>query len=60
LCRNIDWFETLAEAQRLIEAWRIGYNEVRAHCAIRNKTPVEYLLQAIPSPSAPGKKAAEN
>jgi putative transposase len=52
LCRNIDWFETLAEAQRLIEAWRIDYNESRAHMALGNKTPAEYLLQAIPSPKA--------
>jgi putative transposase len=54
------WFETLAEAQRLIEAWRIDYNESRPHMALGNKTPAEYLLQAIASPSAQGKKAAEN
>ena len=59
-CLNIHWFETLAEAQRLIEAWRIDYNENRPHIALGNKTPAEYLLQAIPSPSAQGKKAAEN
>jgi hypothetical protein len=28
--------------------------------ALGNKTPAEYLLQAIPSPSAQGKNAAEN
>jgi hypothetical protein len=28
--------------------------------ALGNKTLAEYFLQAIPSPSAPGKKAAEN
>ena len=60
LRRNIHWFETLAEAQRLIEAWRIDYNESRPHMALGNKTPAEYLLQAIPSPSAQGKKSAEN
>ncbi len=59
-CLNIHWFETLAEAQRLIEAWRIDYNESRPHMALGNKTTAEYLLQAIPSPSAQGKKAAEN
>jgi transposase InsO family protein len=56
---DIHWFETLAEAQRLIEAWRIAYNEGRPHMALGNKTPAEYLLQAIPSQSAQG-KAAEN
>jgi putative transposase len=60
LRRNIHWFETLAEAQRLIEAWRIDYNESRPHMALGNKTLAEYFLQAIPSPSAQGKKAAEN
>ena len=55
-CINIHWFETLAEAQRLIEAWRIDYNESRPHMALGNKTPAEYLSQAIPSPSAQGKK----
>ncbi len=54
-CLNIHWFETLAEAQRLIEAWRIDYNESRPHMALGNKTPAECLLQAIPSPSAQGK-----
>jgi putative transposase len=41
---------TLAEAQRLIEAGRIDFNESRPHMALGNKTPAEYLLQAIPSP----------
>jgi putative transposase len=59
-CLNVHWFETLAEAQRLIEAWRIDYNESRPHMALGNKTPAEYLLRASPSPSATGKKAAEN
>jgi transposase InsO family protein len=31
---NIQWFETLAEAQRLIEAWRIDYNKSRPHMAL--------------------------
>ena len=28
-CLNVHWFETLAEARRLIEAWRVEYNESR-------------------------------
>jgi putative transposase len=59
-CLNVHWFETLAEAQRLIEAWRVDYNESRPHMALGNKTPAEYLLQASPSPVAQGKNAAEN
>jgi putative transposase len=60
LRRNIHWFETLAEAQRLIEPWRIDYNESRPHMALGNKTPTKCLFLAIPSPSAQTKKAAEN
>jgi putative transposase len=59
-CLNIHWFETLAEAQRLIEAWRIDYNESHPQMFPGNKTSAEYLLPVIPSPSAQGKKAAEN
>jgi hypothetical protein len=57
---NIYWFETVAEAQRLIEAWRIEYNEICLQRAFGNKTLAEYLLQAIPSPSTQSKKTAEN
>jgi putative transposase len=56
---NIHWSETLAEAHRLIEAWRIEYNESRPNMPLGDKTPAEYLLQAISSALAQGKKAAE-
>jgi transposase InsO family protein len=52
LLRNIHWFATLAEPQRLIEAWRFNYNKSHPHMALGNKMPAEYLLHAIPSPSA--------
>lgn len=45
-CLNLHWFETLAEAWRLIEAWRIDYNVSRPHMALGNIPPVEYALQA--------------
>jgi putative transposase len=60
LAPHIHWFETLAEAQHLIEAWRIDYKESRPHMALGNKTPAEYLLRAIPSPATQGKKTIEN
>jgi putative transposase len=59
-CLNIHWLETLKEAQRLIEAWRIDYNESSLQMTFGNKTPAECLLRAIPSPSTLGKKVAEN
>lgn len=48
-CLNIHWFETLAEARRLIEAWRIEYNESRPHMALGNIPPSEYALRAVSS-----------
>lgn len=59
-CLNVHWFDTIAHAKALIEAWRIDYNESRPHMALGNKSPAEYLLLANPSPSAQGKSAAEN
>jgi putative transposase len=59
-CLNIHWFETIAEAHRLIEASKMDCNESRPHMALGNKTPAEYLLQATPSPVAQGKNAAGN
>jgi putative transposase len=59
-CLNIHWFETIAEAQRLIEAWRIEYNESRPHMALGNKSPAEYLSLASCYSQAKSKAAAEN
>ena len=44
-CLNLHWFDNLAEAKRLIEAWRIDYNVSRPHMGIGNTTPREYALQ---------------
>jgi putative transposase len=48
-CLNVHWFETLDEARRLIEAWRIEYNESRPHMALGNILPSEYALRAVSS-----------
>jgi putative transposase len=48
-CLNVHWFETLSEARRLIEAWRIEYNESRPHMALGNMPPSEYDLRAVSS-----------
>jgi transposase InsO family protein len=31
---NEHWFQTAAEAQAVIAAWRLDYNEVRPHSAL--------------------------
>ena len=41
-CLNEHWFASLAEAQQLIEAWRIDYNTVRPHSALRKATPEQF------------------
>jgi putative transposase len=43
---NVHWFETLAEARRPIDAWRIEYNESRPHMALGNIPLSEYALAA--------------
>ena len=58
-CLNLHWFETLAEARTIIEAWRRDYNESRPHMALGQKTPQEYLLQRGPCGSTKGSTAGE-
>ena len=38
-CLNVHWFETLAEAKQLIEAWHQEYNESRPHRALEDLAP---------------------
>jgi putative transposase len=41
-CLNLHWFDTIAQASQLIEAWRRDYNESRPHMALSNLSPAEY------------------
>lgn len=41
-CLNEHWFITMAQARRLIEAWRIEYNTERPHSSLGNLTPEEF------------------
>ena len=58
-CLNENWFANLAEAKRIIEAWRRHYNEVRPHSALNYETPAAFAHQFrrrgrdLQSPSAP-------
>jgi putative transposase len=56
-CLNLHWFETIADAKRIIEAWRREYNESRPHMALGNRTPQEYALRISPSLVAKGSVA---
>lgn len=38
-CLNQHWFLSLADAQRTIERWRVGYNTARPHGGLAGRTP---------------------
>jgi putative transposase len=38
-CLNLEWFTNLQEAQRIIQAWRIQYNQFRPHSSLNNLPP---------------------
>jgi putative transposase len=44
-CLNEHVFSSLAEARRIIEAWRIDYNTVRPHSSLGYLTPEEFAAQ---------------
>lgn len=40
-CLNEHWFVSLADARRIVEAWRTDYNQTRPHSALGYRTPAE-------------------
>ena len=42
-CLNANWFASLSDAQRVIEAWRQEYNDVRPHKSLGRRTPAEFI-----------------
>lgn len=46
-CLDQSWFTSLAEARRVIEAWRVDYNQHRPHTSLRMATPAVFA-QARP------------
>lgn len=44
-CLNVHQFASLAEAQAIIEAWRMDYNHHRPHSSLGHLTPNEFLAQ---------------
>jgi putative transposase len=41
-CLETHWFASLEQAKKLIEEWRIEYNEERPHSSLNNLTPKEF------------------
>ena len=46
-CLNMHWFESLAEAKKLIEQWRFEYNEMRPHSSLGNRAPAVYVAELL-------------
>jgi len=44
-CLNQNWFVSLDEARRIIEAWRVDYNTVRPHSSLGYRTPAEFAAE---------------
>ena len=44
-CLNEHWFTTLPAAGAIVEAWRLDYNSVRPHSALRYLTPQQYVQE---------------
>jgi len=41
-CLNLNWFRSIEHARRIIEEWRIDYNETRPHSSLGFLTPKEF------------------
>ena len=44
-CLNQNWFVSLDDARRIIEAWRVDYNTVRPHSSLGYRTPTEFAAE---------------
>ena len=50
-CLNLNWFRSIEHARRVIEEWRIDYNETRPHSSLGFLTPKEFADQTTRSDS---------
>ena len=44
-CLNVHQFASMAEAQHIIETWRLDYNARRPHSSLGHLTPNEFVAQ---------------
>lgn len=51
-CLNQEIFFSRAEAQVIVDAWRVEYNSERPHSGLGFKTPLEVLAAAVPQQSS--------
>jgi putative transposase len=46
-CLNEHWFINLVQARKLIEDWRVDYNQVRPHSSLGYLTPEEFTKKEV-------------
>jgi len=46
-CLNQNWFASVAQAGRIIEAWRNEYNQERPHSSLNNLTPADFARRQV-------------
>lgn len=46
-CLNENWFTSLDQVRKIVEAWRVDYNQHRPHSALGDLTPSEFKLQEV-------------
>jgi putative transposase len=59
-CLDQSWFTSLAEARRVIEAWRLDYNLHRPHTSLRMRTPAAFAAARPFTERQPPATAAAN
>jgi putative transposase len=45
-CLNANWFASLSDARRKVEAWRLDYNQQRPHSSLHYLPPAEFARKA--------------
>ena len=46
-CLNANWFTSLSDARRKIEAWRLDYNRERPHSSLDYLAPEEFARKQV-------------
>jgi len=46
-CLNANWFTSLSDARRKIEAWRVDYNQARPHSSLDYMPPAEFARSRV-------------
>ena len=46
-CLNANWFASLDEARKVVEDWRLDYNEVRPHSSLGQLPPATYAALGV-------------